>query len=426
MARGVKVFSLSLLLTSFALGVEYRVASPVEIATAAKMVAPGDALVMTDGVWTDARIVFEAKGTAEMPITLRAETPGKVVITGQSVLRMAGEYLVVEGLRFERSASAEDVFEFRAHTKRHAHRSRLTSCAFIDCNPPDAKTETRWVSLYGTDNRVDHCYLAGKTNRGTTTVVWLEKDAVAHRIDHNHFGPRPRLKVNGGETIRVGDSKSSGVAARCTVEENWFEQCNGEVEIVSNKSCENLYRKNVFYRCEGALTLRHGRACTVEGNVFFGEGQPRTGGVRVIDADHRVVGNRFVDLGGEETRAALCLMNGLVNSPLHGYFTVRRAMIADNVFTDSRENIVLGYAGEGGTLPPEDCTFANNKVVSMHGPLVRTITEPLRTTWKGNTMFGAEVGLPAQEGIFVSEVKVAPAKVPVKKTDVGPAWLTER
>jgi poly(beta-D-mannuronate) lyase len=426
MAWGVKVFSLLLLFAATVLAAEHRVTTPAEIAAAAETAAPGDVLVMSDGSWTDVKIVFEAKGTAEKPITLRAETPGKVVITGQSVLRLAGEYLVVEGLRFERCGTVEDVCEFRAHTKRHAYHSRLTACAFIDCNPPDAKNETRWVSLYGADNRVDHCYLAGKTNRGTTLVVWLENDPVSHRIDHNHFGPRSRLKVNGGETVRVGDSKTSGVAARCTVEENLFERCSGEVEIVSNKSSENLYRKNVFQRCEGALTLRHGHACTVEGNVFLGEGQPHTGGVRVIDADHRVIGNRFTELFGEDTRAALCLMNGLVNSPANGYFPVRRATIAGNTFTNCRESIVLGWAGEGGTLPPEDCTFADNTIVSKHAPLVRTITAPLRTTWKGNTMSGADTGLPAQAGIVVAEVKPGPVDVPVKKADVGPAWLTER
>lgn len=405
MARRVKVLAV-LFVPLIALAAEHRVGTPAEIAAAAKIAAPGDVLVMKDGTWTDTKIVFEASGTEAQPITLRAETPGKTVITGASTLRIAGQHLVVDGLSFERCTSAEDVCEFRAHSKRHAFHSRLTNCAFIDCNPPDAKTETRWVSLYGADNRVDHCYVAGKTNRGTTLVVWLGKDAVRHRIDRNHFGPRPRLKVNGGETIRVGDSKTAEVAAQCVVEENLFEECNGEVEIVSNKSSENTYRGNTFLRCEGALTLRHGHACTVEGNIFLGENAPRTGGVRVIDADHRVVNNSFFDLTGEGTRAALCMMNGIVNSKVNGYFQVRRAKIEANVFVNCRETFVLGYAGEGGTLSPEDCEFTKNVVASKHTPHVREITPLVRVQWNHNTMSDEDEARP----------------VPSRACEFGPEW----
>lgn len=420
MARRVKLIAV-LFVPLIALAAEHRVGTPAEIAAAAKVAAPGDVLVMKDGTWTDTKIVFEANGTEAQPITLRAETPGKAVITGASTLRIAGQHLVVDGLRFEHCTSAEDVCEFRAHSKRHAFHSRLTNCTFIDCNPPDAKTETRWINLYGADNRVDHCYVAGKTNRGTTLVVWLEKDVVRHRIDRNHFGPRPRLKVNGGETIRVGDSKTAEVAARCMVEENLFEECNGEVEIVSNKSSENTYRGNTFRRCEGALTLRHGHACTVEGNIFFGENAPRTGGVRVIDADHRVGNNSFFDLTGEGTRAALCMMNGIVNSKPNGYYTVRRAVIDGNRFVNCQETFVLGYDGEGGTLAPEDCVFSNNRVQPRPGGTnIRTITTLIRATWKNNEGLdtsGQTSGAPASEHISNKPVRF------FSRPNAGPNWL---
>jgi len=45
--------------------------------------------------------------------------------------------------------------------------------------------------------------------------------------------------------------------SRALVEENRFEGCRGEIEIISNKSCENVYRRNTFVDCEGTLTLRH-------------------------------------------------------------------------------------------------------------------------------------------------------------------------
>ena len=65
----------------------------------------------------------------------------------------------------------------------------------------------QFVSIYGARNRVDHCYIAGKTTQGTTMVVWLSNESTdqgKHQIDHNHFGPRPKLGKNGGETILDG------------------------------------------------------------------------------------------------------------------------------------------------------------------------------------------------------------------------------
>src|SRR5210317_1579363 len=55
---------------------------------------PGDEIIMANGVWKDLQIKFKARGTEKMPITLRAETPGKVFIEGRSDLKFGGEYLV--------------------------------------------------------------------------------------------------------------------------------------------------------------------------------------------------------------------------------------------------------------------------------------------------------------------------------------------
>src|SRR5436305_10711449 len=77
---------------------EHPVASAADIARVAGSAAPGDVLIMNDGDWKDQRIAFTARGTPEKPITLRAQTPGKVILTGNSSLIMDGEYLNVSGL----------------------------------------------------------------------------------------------------------------------------------------------------------------------------------------------------------------------------------------------------------------------------------------------------------------------------------------
>ncbi len=390
---------------------EHICASVAELHAAFKTARLGDVFLMRDGTWEDADIVLEATGQPDQPITLRAATPGQVVLTGRSRVRFAGQWIVVDGLRFERcrGTALTDIVEFRTGSSRkqgYATHSRLTNCAFVDCSPPDNKTNTRYVSLFGSDNRVDHCYLAGKTNLGPSLVVWLEAGPVRHRIDHNHFGPRPELGFNGGETIRVGDSVTSQINARCDIESNLFTGCDGEVEIISNKSCENIYRHNTFRECAGTLTLRHGHRNLVDGNFFFGEHKPMSGGVRIINRDQTVVNNYFVDLEGEGPFAALCLMNGIPDSPAAGYDQVMRARVAFNTVVNCRQSFVIGYKSPTRAEPilsPRDCTFANNLVVSRSGPLVRVTTAPTGSAWLGNLLHGAEPGVPDSVGVTVSD-----------------------
>jgi poly(beta-D-mannuronate) lyase len=192
--------------TASASGVERQVADAEEFRAAVDAAQPGDVIVMADGEWRAADLLLDCSGEPDGPVTLRGRTPGGVIITGDSRLRIGGAHLVVEGLWFDRVSSAEDVVQFRKDSRTHAQHARLTQCVLTDCNPPDLDEDTKWISLYGADNRVDHCRIEGKRNAGTTLVVWLSDQPNRHRIDHNYFGPRPRLGKNGGETIRVGTS----------------------------------------------------------------------------------------------------------------------------------------------------------------------------------------------------------------------------
>ena len=285
---------------------EYAVAPDTDLKPVLKQVKAGDSIVLQNGVWVDADLKFEQlPGTSDAPIHIRAGTPGKVTLTGTTQFRFSGTHITVSGLMFRDPTNVSDVIQFRTHSERHAHHCRLTDCSIEESADSDTKKESRWISVYGTNNRVDHCYAAGKKNRGTTLVVWVAEQPGEHRIDHNHFGPRPKLGKNGGETIRIGTSEVSEFDSETIVEDNYFHACDGEAEVVSNKSCGNIYRHNTFDSCSGALTLRHGHRCIVDGNVFFGRKQSGTGGVRVIGVSHVVTNNYFESLRGDAGGAAL-------------------------------------------------------------------------------------------------------------------------
>lgn len=410
---------------------EFLVADVATFDDAMKAAVAGDTIVLQNGEWKDVDLRVRGQGTAEKPITVRAAEPGTVKLTGNSRIRIAGEYLVVEGLWFHNCfPDKSDIVSFRVDSKARAGHSVLRNCAITQNTVSNGSAERKWVSLYGVENLVERCHFEGKTSKGTLLVVWLPEEAggptAKHRVIANYFGPRPRLGKNGGEIIRIGDSDTSMHQAECLVEGNTFEKCDGEVECISNKSCGNIYRANTFIECQGTLTLRHGNACLVEGNVFLGNHRKETGGIRVIGEDHRVEGNFLSGIEGDEARSALCLMNALQSPPLNSYWQVKRARIKDNTVLDCRQAITIGYADKDVTapLPPVDCSFTGN-YVSSEGRIPVALLDPnAKIAWKDNAFWGTATGVGEVSGISLNEVRMKRAMPPIPaRKDTGVAWL---
>ncbi|HCN27996.1 MAG TPA: hypothetical protein DIT64_04275 [Verrucomicrobiales bacterium] len=404
---------------------EVAVANVDELNAALRQARPGDTLVLAEGEWRDAVIRCNAQGTESMPVTLRAAVPGKTVLTGQSALRLGGRHVVVEGLWFRNpDPAAGDTVEFRLDSKNLARHCRVTNCAITMDAGQSARDdkESRWVGIYGGHNRLDHCLIEGKVTKGASVVVWLgEGQEAAHMLDHNHFGPRERLGKNGGETLRVGDSKTSMSAASCIVEDNLFERCNGEAECVSNKSCGNTYRRNFFLEVSGTLTLRHGNACLVEANTFLGNGANGTGGVRIIGEDHVVRGNHFEKLAGDDARCAIVIMQGVPGSALNEYFQVKRARVESNTLLDCEHPILIGLKDGRGSLPPLDCSFTSNRVLAPKSAVVEARCDISGVRWQGNVFHGKAPGISVSEGIEWQPPSIAPVGEPERR-GYGPAW----
>jgi poly(beta-D-mannuronate) lyase len=201
--------------------------------------------------------------------------------------------------------------------------------------------------------------------------------------------------------MRIGSSDRSLYDANCFVEDNLFQECNGEIEIISNKSCGNLYRRNTFRACDGTLTLRHGNRCSVYQNFFLGDKVNGSGGVRVIGEDHRVYNNYFENLQGDEYRSAICLVNGVPDSPLNRYFPVKGALIAHNTIVNCKRSFVIGAgANDEQSLAPRDCVIADNLVYSDHRShiLVEYHAPPNNLIYQGNIMYGAALGIDLPNG----------------------------
>ncbi|MBJ7260126.1 MAG: hypothetical protein JHD33_11365, partial [Chthoniobacterales bacterium] len=131
------------------------------LASALKSAQPGDVLVLAKGEWKDEALEITKGGTAEKPLTIRAESPGETILTGTSSLRIKAPHIVVDGLYFTRGSLAADdasVIHFLSH------HGTVKNTAIVDFNPEKFEDEYYWVFFEGDDNLVERSYFKGKNN----------------------------------------------------------------------------------------------------------------------------------------------------------------------------------------------------------------------------------------------------------------------
>ena len=316
---------------------QIKVSTNAEVLSALKNAQAGDVITLLNGVYNDLEIKFRGQGTKENPIVLKAETPGKVLIQGKSFLKFGGQFLIADGLYFKNGYSPSNaVVDFRINKDEIANNCVFTNSVIIDFNKPRRDKSDLWVQFWGRNNELSNCYIAGKTNRGPTvrvSIEGIESINNHHKIISNHFGPRPVKGGPSGETIQLGNSYTSMSPSYTLIERNLFEECNGEVEVISSKTNFNIFRNNVFYKSEGSLVTRHGNYCTIDGNYFIGDGiNENYGGIRIINTGHWVTNNYFFNLKGKSFRSPLAVMNGIPKSPLNRYNQVTDVVVAFNTY----------------------------------------------------------------------------------------------
>jgi poly(beta-D-mannuronate) lyase len=363
----------------------YTVGSVAEMNGLMHKVQPGDVIIWKDGAYADVKINFQPKqnGKAGLLIVLKAQTAGKVLFTGNSQLLVNGEYLLAEGFLFEGVSSLEkgDVMAFGASSTH----CRITNCAVVNYTPADVMVNNNWISLQGFYNEVDHCYFTGKTNQGPYLVVRYKTDkdfedgsdkapSTYHHIHHNFFGYRTLPTDNGGEDMRIGDSKTSFTHGFNMIEYNYFEEHRLEAEVISNKSWNNIYRFNSFTNNDGALVLRHGQQCIVYGNYFNGKsGRNTSGGIRIINADQTVFNNYLENLEGGKgnMKSPITIMSGLEGSALNEYYPANNAVVVYNTIVNAVGPVInagVGNKSKGKPfVAPQNILLVGNLVINTIG-----------------------------------------------------------
>lgn len=406
---------------------------------AASNIKPGDKIVLANGIWKDAELILSGNGTADKKIILTVEEKGKVFLEGASYLRIDGEYIHVEGLVFRNGYTpVGEVISFRTSKDNLCNNCRVTECVIDDYNPKERFESDYWVGMYGRNGRFDHNYLVGKRNLGVTMAVRLDTENSRennHRIDHNHFGFHPILGSNGGETLRIGTSHYSLTNSKTLVEDNYFEMCSGEHEIISNKSCQNTFRNNTFYECQGTLTMRHGNETLVENNYFFGNGKPNVGGIRIINETQTVKNNYCEGLTGYRFRGALVIMNGVPNSPINRYFQVKDSEASGNIFIDCDYIQLCAGSDQERSAVPVNTKMTNNIIYNTNKDDIFTVYDDISgitfvdNTLSPNVIFPSNKGKALTSGFAHQTLEFEEKnglKLPKGINNIGPDVTVER
>lgn len=351
---------------------------------------------MANGTWNNIFIDINKNGTASEPITISAQNPESVFMTGNSRVYMRGSYLTISGLVFKdpsnlvvSGSTIEPIFELNK-----CNNCKVTNNKIDSYNGTEAQKTMKFKWIYIVDgqyNEISHNSFVGKygigsiinDNRSLGNADYL-------KIHHNYFADRTPINGlnddNDQDAIRIGTSTTSLSDSFSEIYDNYFYNFFGEIEIISNKSGKNKYYNNTFRDYGGGLTLRHGNNCEVYGNYFFAENNDFTLGIRLIGEGHKVYNNYIEGINSfkpsgssSSVTGGINVMNGVSNPELNQYFQVKNAQVLNNTFVNCDYAIRIGTS-LGGDQAPENLTVANNIMYNTSIDAYHINTTPIGTS----------------------------------------------
>ncbi|TMC19607.1 MAG: hypothetical protein E6J34_15020 [Chloroflexi bacterium] len=354
------------------------VSGDAALAAATSAAQAGDCLLLSNGTYKASSFTISG------PVQISAQNPLKAVISA-GTMTLTGSHKVIQGLTFTGTANVALNDCVNCRVTRSFFKNTKGDAIHLSGNNDDA-------------NRIDHNEFGPMPQKahyidvGGGTVL-----AKNTQIDHNYFHDHARY-VNGADTITLGGV--GGVSgdiqnAHSIIEFNLFVRCNGENEMIENKSSGNIIRYNTVLETNGAISLRAGNNVSVYGNFVFGKGVAGSGGIRMWGDNHLIYDN-YIDV------QSFSIFVGAGDAAAPGaHFALHNPHIFNNTFISEGESAVnLGVGGH--KIGPDNMIFANNIAQSSHGPVIRlgpaAPTNPTYANNIVNPLPGATAGITATAG----------------------------
>jgi len=367
-----------------------------------KRLKPGDQLVLQNGVWRNAALSIEAKGTPSQPILIRGESESGVTLTGTSSVRLWGENLILRDLKFADGTADKDpyvVVRFGAGANQACNRcivDHIEVDGFKSAPDRYSTLVVIYLLLQGRDITVANSTFSHKMNVGPVVFA-------SHPIEHqckvgmapgekcyqrllmtnNRFSdvskdvrqrrsPRGKFKI-----MEIGAGHFATASSFSVIQNNVFEYADGGTNTVDFKTSDVMVRRNRFYSNLGTLNLRSTNRVLIENNVFDGSERKGMGGVLIQGKGHWIAHNLFRNLTNpiNDYHYPISMSAGLYEELADGqtdYARSKQIVIADNVFEHvGFPPIAMGVFPKpevGRTLMPTDVLYANNVMSFAPGP----------------------------------------------------------
>jgi poly(beta-D-mannuronate) lyase len=349
----------------------YLIHNEQEFNNISGQIKPGDAVLVANGTYAPWALLVNTNGTAAHPITIQAETAGKVIFTGdaaQPIFKLTGSYTILRGINF----TGCNVLKVDKHTGvlaelNDAKYCRITECVFSNNTAKAQFMPIVIISGNGEYNQVDHCTFTGNVdNQELQVKITREACPLYTRIEHNVFTDKNKVNwkvFNGGECIQVGQDPIllGTIQARTIVRENRFIRCSGEPEVISNKSSNNTYSNNYFQDCDGELVMRGGHDCIVDSNTIKGGNC----GIRVNGTGHTITHNMISNV-----KTAIRLMYGMASgkNEIGFYIAASGCQVKYNHIENAGTGILIGDSKNADWTGKFDTTRYPSRVMQDVAP----------------------------------------------------------
>ena len=392
---------------------EYNVSFD-KISSVFPKIKPGDKIILDDGIINNLSINITTKGELLNRITIKPKNPGKLILTGKISITISGSYTTLANIVLKDGGN-ENAITIKGNG------NRLTGCDISLDN-----TNGPIIMVYPKNNRIDHCYIHDFTKEDR----WIQKDPGSKSedyilIDHNIIKNRKKgSKGNGYETIQLRNEDNS-IKSNSIIYQNMFEKCDGEIEMISIKSSDNIIANNTTISSKATITLRSGDNNYIINNKFLQNNIDDSGGLRITGKNHVIKSNLFKEInGGDSSNCAICIINKT------SYQQVKNLKVLNNIFINNYCDIALGSGG--GKVTPTDIYFNDNIVykTSKNPVFSKKGAECKNLVFKDNKYYVSNIGeSPENFGSVESPSKFNPSIIDENKYGVvekyGTQWNVE-
>lgn len=335
----------------------------------------GDTVVWRNGNYRNQFWRIRSSG-----VVIMAEKPGGVIFGGASSVSIEADSITLSGFQFLNGSVTNNVIDIYGsfNTISDINISSYASYYYLCINPS------------GRHNLINRCNFENKPpaeNDSTgMSIFQVEVDRyqpgyniIRYCSFRNHTAKFYNAGDYGMESLRIGYSYQHTFISRTIVEYCFFYHCNGDDEIISNKSRQNVFRYNTFLDNGTAhLTLRRGSETAVYGNFFI-----NGAGIRIKEGGNQYIYNNYFNTEG---RFPVWLVN------YNGDPKVDTVVAAYNTFFNCGP-VELGGTGD---FKPQNVSFINNIFSESPGGNFRDETG--KEKFSGNITDGNS-GVSVQSGI---------------------------